>query len=275
MRGQVVAARTEDLMIRLRVLLRGWIGLQDRDVGDFPPRQADRPRQRARQQVPRAEARRRPLVPYHDRSEDAGWRSTIDRVLRMSAESKDDAYRCSIFFRAVGIRVGDDLYEARRPPLAAGTHATLSLRFFNPHLKEEDVADCRLHVLTQEDAVRAMAPERFPLIEDVGIEIVGEQSELTIRIAPAAAEHTILTERLVTREAQATLDDDARATIEREHMLALFSTPELNSMKLQLGHDESRSLAARGAHHHAARGNERLSRGMIRRRFSNLEIQCW
>src|SRR5690606_24729578 len=140
-----------------------------------------------------------PFVSYYDEREDEGWRRAIENVLAMSTGSEDDPYRSSIFFRPLGLRVGDELHRARLLPVEAGSNASLALRFHNPHLGEPDVARAELRVLTSDDAV-AESPGRFPLTGDVEIpfEVVGDDPELTVKIGPAPAEHTSITQRLVT-----------------------------------------------------------------------------
>jgi hypothetical protein len=118
--GEVVSAEWDDLTLRLRVSLRNHVGLPDGlGVPEFT------------RLVQGAAAGHCPgekfvgpsldgveLVSHFDEREEEGWRRAVDELLAMSGASDDDAYRRSVFFRPVGLRLGDgELVRARRIPL--------------------------------------------------------------------------------------------------------------------------------------------------------------
>lgn len=224
--GEVVAVARGELMLRIRVLLHSWVGVEDRDLADFTRLVKQTSPTRAPGQkfvLPKYDGV--PFVSYYDEREDEGWRRAIENVLAMSTGSEDDPYRSSIFFRPLGLRVGDELHRARLLPVEAGSSASLALRFHNPHLGEPDVARSELRVLTSDDAV-AESPGRFPLTGDVEIpfEVVGDDPELTVKIGPAPAEHTSITQRLVTHghETRVQVETAPAGDVDRSELVALY-----------------------------------------------------
>lgn len=201
--GEVIAAAWEEPLLRLRVLLHSWVGIEGRGLGEFTDlvKETNRARapgsQSAKFVLPRVDEA--PLISWYDDREDEGWRRTIENLLEMSAGSEDDPYRSSVFFRPLGLRIGEELHETRRVPVAEGSEASLALRFHNPHLAEGDVGRHTLQVLASDDAV-AESPGRFPLAGDLEIpfRVVGDDPELTVKIGPAPAGHTSITQRLAT-----------------------------------------------------------------------------
>ncbi len=199
--GEVLEVVCDELLVRLRILLRGWIGAPGGDVDAFT---------RLVHEAAPAEAPGEKFVllkrddvvfeRFFDGREDEGWRRAVDAVLAMSRAAEDDPYRGSVFFRPLGLRVGGELHESRRLPLEPGARAALALRFHNPHLSEGDAARLALRVLASDDA-RADAPERFPLEGDLDIpfEAAGPRAELTVEIGPAPVEHTTVTHRFAVR----------------------------------------------------------------------------
>jgi hypothetical protein len=199
----VVSAEWDDLMLRLRVSLRNHVGLDDMDVPRFTRLVKDAAPGRCPGDKfvgPKLDAAE--LVPFYDDREDEGWRRAVDEVLAMSAASEDDAYRRSVFFRPVGLRVGDDeLARARRVPLEPGARATLVLQFHNPHLDDDALAGHRLRLLAPDDALRVTAPEAVPRdgTVDVQVEPLAPDAQLTIQIGPAGGHHTHVVERFRVR----------------------------------------------------------------------------
>lgn len=199
--GEVLDVERAELMLRLRVLLRGWIGAPGGDVAAF----TRAVREASGGEVPGEKFvfRKRDDVEFErffDDREDEGWRRAVDAVLDMSRAAEGDPYRGSVFFRPLGLRAGDALHASRRVPLEPGTPAALALRFHNPHLTADDAARLTLRVLASDDA-HADAPERFPLDGDLDIpfEATGPRPELTVEIGPAPVEHTAVTERFAVR----------------------------------------------------------------------------
>jgi len=227
--GEVVAAAWEEPLLRLRILLHSWVGLEDHDLATFTelvketnPGRAPGSRS-AKFVLPKLDDV--PLASYFDHREDEGWRRTIDNILALSQTSGDNPYRASVFFRPLGVRANGELHQARRLPVDAGSNASLALRFYNPHLAEDDVALHELQVLTSADAV-ADAPGRFPLVGDVEIpfEVVGDDPELTISIGPTPAAHTSITERFLTHghESRVQIAPAPAGDVQRTELVALF-----------------------------------------------------
>jgi hypothetical protein len=200
--GEVVSATWDDLMLRVRVALGNWVGLDSPDLETFTQivKQTGGDSVPGRKFVsPRRDHLE--LVPFYDEREDEGWRRAVDEVLKMSAASEDDPYRESVFFRSVGLRTTDgELHRARRLSMEPGTDAKLLLHFHNPHLHEADTADLNLRAEAPESELTVVAPERFPLQGEVEIDLqlIGGHPELTVQIAPASALHTHVVERFRT-----------------------------------------------------------------------------
>jgi hypothetical protein len=201
--GEVVRAEWDDLTLRLRVSLRNHVGLEDMEVSHFtrlvkgavpglcPGHKFVGPKRDGVE-----------LVNYYDEREEDGWRRVVDQVLAMSGASEDDPYRRSVFFRPLGLKVGDaSRTRARGVPLEPGERAILDLGFHNPHLDDDFLAGHHLRLLAAGDALRATAPDVVPRdgIVEVGIEPLGPDPELTIQIGPAGGNHTHVVERFRVR----------------------------------------------------------------------------
>src|SRR5690606_26719516 len=167
---------------------------------------------------------------YYDAREEQGWKSVVENILEASKLAHDDPYRRSVFFRPLGLRVGEELHVARRVPLEPGARAALVLGFHNPHLTEDDVANLELRVLAPEDAVRVEPPARFPPTGELEVpfEVLGGEPALTVQVGPAPAEHTAVTLRFgVTAEAG---DDDVAPS--RAEVLRLYDVVFRNAQML-------------------------------------------
>ncbi|HEX7050823.1 MAG TPA: hypothetical protein VF188_11515, partial [Longimicrobiales bacterium] len=119
--GEVLDVERAELMLRLRVLLRGWIGAPGGDVAAF----TRAVREASGGEVPGEKFvfRKRDDVEFErffDDREDEGWRRAVDAVLDMSRAAEGDPYRGSVFFRPLGLRAGDALHASRRVPLEPG-----------------------------------------------------------------------------------------------------------------------------------------------------------
>jgi hypothetical protein len=218
--GEVVSARWDDLMLRIRVALHAWEGVEEVPLDTF----TRIVKQAAPEQVPgnKFVARKHDgvqIVPYFDEREEAGWRKAVQATLEMSRESGDDPYRSSVFFRRLGVQVGEEDYRPKRVVVAPGTDAKVRLSFFNPHLSEEDVAGYTLRALPSDDGIDVTAPHQIVRKGEleVGCTIHGGQPAVTIQIGPAPADHTHLVERFRTADddgvppAIAPVDAGARA----------------------------------------------------------------
>jgi hypothetical protein len=235
--GEVVDVQRDELMLRLRVLLRSWVGVEDRDLVDFTRLVKQTHPGLApgnKFVIPKRDGI--PLQPFFDEREAVGWRNTIDHLLEMSRASEDDPYRQSVFFRPAGLRVGDEVHVARRVPLEPGTSAALQLQFYNPHLTEEDVQGYELRVLAPEDTLTVATPAHFPLSGDLELELEthGGTPELTVQIGPVTAQHTSVTERFVTRGQEARLEvaspaEEGATAAPREELLRLYEFIQRNA----------------------------------------------
>ncbi len=223
--GEVLEAETDDLMLRLRVVLGNWIGVEDRDLADFT------------RLVQRIDANGVPgtkfvapkrdgvvFTPYFDEREDEGWRRVVDHVLEASRQCDEDPYCRSVFFRPVALHVNGESLVARRVPLEPGTRATLVLGFHNPHLTQDDLARLELRALAAEDALRVDLPAHFPPTGELEVpfEVVGGEPVLTIQIGPAPAEHTSVRLRFGARTGEGAARRDS---IESHAELASGSIP--------------------------------------------------
>ena len=195
----------DEPMLRLRVLLHSWTGVEACAAAEFAacvkaadPRAPGPPGYKFL--LPRADDT--PLVSYYDERENPGWERTVDEVLAMSFASESDPYRDSVFFRPLGVRAGGEPHEARRVPLAPGERASVALRFYNLHLTEQDAYGKRLRLSAPAESLRLSdAPSGFPLHGDLNldVEVVGRDPELTVQIGPAPARHTAVLLRLGSR----------------------------------------------------------------------------
>lgn len=227
--GEIVDAAWDDTLLRLRILIHSWIGVEDRDLGDFTALVKDASRNRA----PGGQATKfvlpklddAPLISYFDQREDEGWHRAIDNVLAMSRTNSEAPYRASVFFRPLGVRVDGELHPARRLPLDPGATGSLALRFHNPHLAQGAITGLELQVLASDDVV-AHPPGAFPLLGDVEIpfEVTGDDPELTVRIGPTPAAHTVVTQRLLVRgkAGHAPAREATTGALSRAELLALF-----------------------------------------------------
>ena len=203
--GEVLEAGMDELGLRLRVVVANWVGVPDNDLAAFT--RAVKESNPGGVPGARFVAPKRDdvqLTAYYDAREDRGWENVVENILEASKLAPDDPYRRSVFFRPLGLRVGDELHVARRVPLEAGARATLLLGFHNPHLTEDDVAGLELRVLAPDDAVRVESPARFPLTGqlEVPFEVLGGEPALTVQVGPAPAEHTAVTMRFAVRAGQ-------------------------------------------------------------------------
>ena len=247
--GEVLEAGTDELGLRLRIVAGNWVGVRDNDLAAFTRavKEADPGG------VPGARfvALKRDdieFTAYYDAREEQGWKSVVENILEASKLAQDDPYRRSVFFRPVGLRVGEDLHVARRVPLEPGARAALVLDFHNPHLAEDDVANLELRVLAPEDAVRVEPPARFPLTGEleVPLEVLGGEPALTVQVGPTPAEHTAVTMRfavtagpngrggsaLLVREAAASyspVKSDDAAVASRADILRLYDVVQRNA----------------------------------------------
>jgi hypothetical protein len=217
--AEVVEVVADELMLRLRVVLHSWIGIEDRDLADFTRLvKATDPTLAPGTKfvVPKRDGVE--LRPYYDEREDEGWRRVVDRVLELSARTDEQPYRRSVFFRAAGLRIGDELHVARRVPLEPGRDATLLLRFYNPHLSDADVEQLALQVLAPPDVLEAHFAERFPTAGDVEVALrtLGPDPSLTLQIGPGAAQHTSITERFSTRAARSRAASSRPAVVKHD-----------------------------------------------------------
>lgn len=218
--GEVVSSEWDDLMLRLRVTLRNYVGLEDHvDIPQFT------------KQVKRAAGNDCPggkfvaakrdgveLVDYYDEQESDGWRIAVEELLAMSEESEDRPYRRSVFFRPAGLRVGDDeLARARRVPLDPGAEATLVLEFHNPHLDEGAMADHALRLLAPDDALEVRTPDRVPARGMVELPVRAlDDGQLTIQVQPASGHHTHVIERFWVRRDDAQGEEEPQPSVVAE-----------------------------------------------------------
>lgn len=199
--GEIVSATWDDLMLRLKVALGNWVGVEGTDLATFTQivKQTGADCVPGRKFVgPKRDHLN--LVPYYDEREDEGWRTAVDHVLEMSAASEDQPYRESVFFRSVGLRTSDgELHRARRLPMEPGSEAKLLLHFHNPHLSGAVAHTLRAQAPEADLAVSA--PERFPAegAVEIDLQLVGGHPELMLQIGPAPAHHTHVIERFRTR----------------------------------------------------------------------------
>jgi hypothetical protein len=232
--GEVVDVSRDELMVRIRVLLRSWVRPLDENPESFTrlvkaTQQGKAPGNKF--VLPKQDDV--VLEACYDEREDPGWRGVIDDMLEMSRRSTDDPYRSSIFFRPLGLRIAGELHSARRVPLDPGTSGALLLRFYNPHLGLEDIRSHTPRILAPEDALRVEAPNDFPLTGDLEIpfETLGGKPELTVQILPSPAEHTSLTERFVAKGSKPVAD---RAPVQpetaaAEEILRLYDSVRRNA----------------------------------------------
>jgi hypothetical protein len=225
--GEVIDVERTDLTLRIRVLLRSWVGLDDVRPEEFSYLVNDMIAGSApgtKFVAPKLDDVE--IQSYYDEREDEGWCRVVDEVLRMSRECADDPYRKSIFFRPRGLRIGGELHVARTVPLEPGARASLSLRFYNPHLSEDEISGHSLRLLAPEDALRAEPPGSFPLSGELVIpfEMLGGEPELTVQVVPSPALHTSVTERLVAYGRTMTRAEGAEATVSppTAELLALY-----------------------------------------------------
>lgn len=198
--GEVVAIKQEEVILRLRILLKAWIGIEGWSLDDFTRLVKEiNPAAVPGSKFVSPKTDGVKLFPFYDERENEGWTNAIDNVLEMSRTSEDDPYRESVFFRTAGLHTGGELVEpARHTPLEIGSTPELRLRFHNPHLSA--AADrLRLSILTGE-SLAPVPDHAFPLQGDlsVAVSVEGPDPELTFEIIPTPARHTLLTQRLHT-----------------------------------------------------------------------------
>jgi len=198
--GEVVRTRSDDLSLRIQVLLRNPVGVADADVPAFTSAVKEAAGENAPPHkfvAPRADGVE--LASFFDDREVEGWRRSVDAVLEMSAGSADRPYRRSVFFRPTGIRREDgEVVVARRTSLEEGESVRLLLAFHNPHLEPGEVEGLELRARAPEETLRVEGPGPFPRsgAHELGIEAVGEgERELRLEIRPAPARHTGVLER--------------------------------------------------------------------------------
>jgi hypothetical protein len=236
--GEVIDAQRDELMLRLRVLLGSWIGIEEElDLTSFTRLvKQSQPTLAPGNKfvIPKRDGIR--LMPFVEEQEDLGWKRVVDQVLQMSRASEDDPYRGSVFFRPVGLQIGGEVHIARRVPLQEGADASLLLRFYNPHLSEQDAAAHELKVLASEHTLAGEPPTAFPLIGDLELALapIGDQNDVTVQIGPAPAQHTSATHRF-TVQTTAEKPDSPRASgnpgtsAPRDELMRLYEFVQRNA----------------------------------------------
>ena len=225
--GEIVDVRRDDLAVRMRIVLRSWVALEDREVTDFTEVIKKTSRGNApgnKFLVPKRDDIA--LEPRYDEREEEGWSQAIDNVLAMSRASQLDPYADSVFFRPVGLLANGELHPARRVPLAVGARASLLLRFYNPHLSEERARDFSLRAWPVDEALKVEGPTTFPPVGDVelGLEVLGEAPELLVNIGPAPAQHTSITARFLTPEQASAAEAGPASESVRDELVHLYDS---------------------------------------------------
>lgn len=196
--AEIPEATSDDLTLRLRLLLRSWVAVEGGDAAGFTAAvKAAAPGRVPGDKfvAPKRDTTR--LVACYDGREDAGWRAVVDGLLAVSRACPDEPYKESVFFRPLAVRAAGELHPARTVPLPPGERAELRLEFYNPHLSAGDVAPLSLRALAPEDALRVRAPERFPATGEAAIEVeaLASGGTLALQVGPAPALHTSLSLR--------------------------------------------------------------------------------
>ena len=225
--GEVVEARWEETSLRLWVQLGTWIGTGDVSASAFAAALTDA--QRGELPGEKFVAPRRddvPLVASFDEFEDDAWRRAVDAVLAVSETTEERPYAGSAFFRTAGLRVGGVVHGARREPLARGDEAELLLRFYNPHLTDEQRAALTLQTVASKDSLRAASPSDVPADGERVVELraMGDAPELTLQLSPNPALHTSLTLRFPAPRTRATPDAGRDVLpVQRDDLLSAWS----------------------------------------------------
>lgn len=234
-KGEIVAAQYDDLMLRLHVTLKTWVGVEDMDLGAFTrlAKQAAGDEAPDRKFVgPKLDGVE--LVKYYDEREAEGWRRAVEETLAMSEQSEDRAYARSVFFRPVGLQLeeGEPLV-ARRQPLEPGTTGSLLVEFHNPHLSDDQVRELRFRAITTEDRLRVMAPESILAQGQVelDVEVLEDDAELVLQVGPVPSEHTSVTERFFTsgHESRFAVASGNGQKADREDLLRLYASVQRNA----------------------------------------------
>ncbi|HET9984516.1 MAG TPA: hypothetical protein VFQ38_13040, partial [Longimicrobiales bacterium] len=116
--AEILEATTDDLTLRLRLLLRSWVAVEGGDAASFTAAvKAAAPGRFPGDKfvAPKKDTTR--LVACYDGREDAGWRAVVDGLLAVSRACEDEPYRESVFFRPLAVRAAGELHQARTVPL--------------------------------------------------------------------------------------------------------------------------------------------------------------
>ena len=230
--GEIIDVRRDDLAVRVRVVLRSWVGLANHEVAEFTELVRSTNGGNApgnKFLVPKRD--NISLEPRYDEQEEEGWSQVIDNVLAMSKTSQMHPYADSVFFRPLGLQVKGELHPARRVPLSPGDSASLLLRFYNPHFTEERASDFTLRARPAEGTLNVQAPASFPPIGDVelGLEVLGGAPELLVDIGPAPAQHTSVTARFLTPEQALAKEVTPSTELARDELVHLYESVYRNA----------------------------------------------